>query len=429
MKKSTKQLYTLATTALIGLTIFSGCGKSEDGPEEEPEGKVGVENLLKNVQGKELDGEQDLPDSFLQSNANFSFDLFKKLASEENAVFSPVPVYASLALIANGAEDQAHNEILEALNLEDLNAEEINAYYHELMKRLESEQENIDLTLSNSIWFDDHFEEKVDFLETNKTYYEADSFKINFMDQNTPVVMNDWIDDQTNGKIEVMVDEIDMDAVMYLFSTIYFDAEWEMPFKASESYGSEFFAEAETLEVDKMTGRFNLETVLTADEEGVILPYEAEEYSFVALMPSEGTKVRDYLNDFDQEKMIELSKEIKEEEVDLLLPKFEVNFENLLNDPLKEMGIQEMFDLGSNSLSKMGESEGNLFVSKIFQKTYLVVDEEGTEAASAVGTEIATTSMPVEKRVIDFNRPFLYGIIDNETDLPIFLGIMDHPGK
>ena len=403
---------------MIGLALLTSCGK-----EEAPE----AENLLDNIQAQEVEEVTKLPNEFLQAQANFSLDLFKELAEEENAVFSPVPVYYSLALIANGADEAAQSEILNKLALDDWTLEEVNGYYHELIQRLESDREDVGLNLSNSIWYDRDFKANEEFLETNKSYYGADSFKIDFTDAKAPLAMNDWVSEATNGKIEEMVEEMNPEAVMYLFSTIYFDADWEMPFKGSDTYESEFLVDGEELQVEKITGRFELETVETADEEGIVLPYQDDRYSFIALLPDESTDIRGYLSTFDEAKLLALISEIKEEEVDLLIPKFEVNYENVLNTPLQDLGIEGIFDARANHLSPMGTADGNLYVSEIFQKTYLSLNEKGTEAASAVGTEISETSLPMETRIIDFNRPFLYSIVEKETGLPVFIGIMDRP--
>ena len=403
---------------MIGLALLTSCGKEE---------AFEAENLLDNIQAQEVEEVKELPNEFLQAQANFSLDLFKELAEEENAVFSPVPVYYSLALIVNGADEAAQSEILKSLALDDLSIEEVNSYYHELIQRLESDTKDVELNLSNSIWYDQDFKANEEFLETNKSYYEADSYRIDFSAASAPLAMNDWVSELTNGKIEEMVEEMNPEAVMYLFSTIYFDANWEMPFKGSDTYESEFLVEGEELQVEKMTGRFELETVETADEEGIVLPYKDDRYSFIALLPDESTDIRGYLSTFDEAKLLALISEIKEEEVDLLIPKFEVNYENVLNTPLQDLGIEGIFDSMANPLSLMGTADGNLYVSEIFQKTYLSLDEKGTEAASAVGTEISETSLPIETRIIDFNRPFLYSIVEKETGLPVFIGIMDQP--
>lgn len=389
--------------------------------------KVDAENLLEGVEAVEAETVEELPESFIRANTEFSLTLFKELVREDNPVFSPVPVYLSLALLANGAEDDANREILETLNVADLTDEELNGYYHKLIDILETDTEGVELNISNSIWHDKEFEANTDFLQLNKTYYNTDTFKLDFADKKAPTEMNDWISNATNEKIEKMVDEIGADTVMYLFSTIYFDGKWEMPFDLEDTYASEFLLDGENIDVQKMTGRFEIEHIITDAEEGIILPYEDEQYSFVALMPNQEMTVREYLASMNSSKGIELYNQIKKEEVDLLLPKFEISFENKLTDVLPDMGIKEIFNPEKNILSKMGKATGNLYVSEMAQKTFIEVNELGTEAASAVSSAIDMMSLPEPKPTIDFNRPFVYGIIDNDTGLPIFLGIMDNP--
>ncbi len=311
MKKSNRNVLIVLAGILAGIGLFFFFRTADNGDtntEEDQEltTKVNAEDLLEGVEPEDTERIKDLPQSFFTSNAEFSLELFKELAAEENAVFSPVPVYLSLALVSNGAEDEASSEILDTLNLTDLSDEEFNSYHHELINILKAEDANADLNISNSIWYDEDFQANADFLQTNKTYYDADSYTIDFSDSKSPNEMNDWVSEATNGKIEKMVDEIGSDAVMYLFSTIYFDGKWEMPFEAQHSYESDFLVEGETRQVEKMTGRFDIESIITEEEEGIVLPYEDNEYSFLALMPAEGVDVREYLQSFDEAKLNEI---------------------------------------------------------------------------------------------------------------------------
>lgn len=427
-KKIRKKFLYLGTITGLGMLLLSGCGQEEPEGEGDMETGAKAENLLTNVKAGEAEVIDELSPEFLKGNTQFSLDLFKEIATEENAVYSPVPVYTSLGLIANGVKGGAQNEIFESLHIEAMDITEINASYQKLMQDLTAETATNELLLSNSIWYNTSFSPNETFLEKNKTYYEADSFKLDFSDPNAKLTMNDWVDEATKGKIDKMVDEMDPNAVMYLFSTIYLNADWEMPFKNSATYEGDFVTGDKTVTIEKMNGVFDLETLVSAHGEGVVLPFAGEDYSFVAFMPTEEVDLSDYLNNVTIEQAVTLFEEMQTEKVDLHFPKFEVNFENVLNDPLQTLGVQAIFDMNTDQLAPMGTAGGNLYVNKMFQKTYLAVDEKGTEAASAVGTEISETSLLIpEGRMIDFNRPFLYGIIDNETGLPLFIGRMDQP--
>lgn len=429
MKKSNRNIliFLAGVFAAFALSfIFRTVNQSDDQPTTTP---VSAENLLEEVVAENVDTVDELPAPFLAGTTEFSLELFKELGAEQNAVFSPVPVYLSLALISNGAEDPANQEILDALQLTDQTAEEFNRYYHELANRIETESEGTTVNLSNSIWYDQEFQANPTFLQLNKTYYNTDTYKLDFRNQQAPIEMNNWVSNATEGKIEKMVEDIGADTVMYLFSTIYFNGKWEVPFEAEDTYASEFSVDGEILEVDKMTGRFEIEYMMTDTEEGIILPYDDGQYSFLALMPNREMNVREYLGTLNQAKLLELYQAVNKDEIDLLLPKFEVSFENTLTETLPKLGIQTMFNPEINSLSKMGEATGNLYVSEMLQKTFIEVNELGTEAASAVSTSIDMTSMPEPKPTIDFNRPFIYSVVDNNTGLPVFLGIMDNPEK
>lgn len=428
MEKSNRNILIFLAGVFAGIALLS-VFRTLNSSDTNPVKKVDAENLLEGVEASNVEAVDELPEAFIEANMEFSFELFKALTEEENPVFSPVPVYLSLALLANGAEEDANREILEALNVANLTEEKFNAYYHKLIGLLETESEGVELNISNSIWHDQTFEANTDFLQLNKTYYDTDTFKLDFSDKKAPTEMNEWVSNATNGKIDEIIDTIDANTVMYLFSTIYFDGKWEVPFEMEGTYESEFSVDGETLELDKMTGRFELDHIITDAEEGIILPYEDDQFSFIALMPNREQTVREYLETMDQAKIMELVNAVEKDEVDILLPKFEVNFENKLTDTLPSMGIKEIFDSETNSLSKIGQATGNLYVSEMIQKTFIEVNELGTEAASVASSTITMTSMPEPKPLIDFNRPFVYGIIDKETGLPVFMGIMDNPEK
>ncbi len=118
----------------------------------------------------------------------------------------------------------------------------------------------------------------------------------------------------------------------------------------------------------------------------------------------------------------------KEKNIELLLPKFESRYEDSLIDELYNLGMNTPFISGSADFSKMNESgEKNLFISEVKHKTYVKVDEKGTEAAAATSVEVRLTGMPMEIPKLTFDRPFVYGIVDVTTGIPLFIGIMEDP--
>ena len=166
--------------------------------------------------------------------------------------------------------------------------------------------------------------------------------------------------------------------------------------------------------------------------EGVILPYEDESIAFLALMPAAEMSVREMYEQLTWEKVSGLLDQEETTFCNLRLPKFEVTFEKELNDSLKEMGLQKAFDGSQADLSGLGETFAgeNLFINLVKQKAVLILDEEGTEASAATMVAIKEgCAMEYEKQPVNvyFDRPFLYMIIDRNSDIPLFMGIMDNP--
>ncbi len=432
LEESNKKLIVIAITIVVAILLvfilrymFPVVQEIENSDDPKLDG-VFAENLMEDFEEENSQLAGDLPESFIEGKLEFSLDLFERLLEDENPVYSPIPVYLALGLLANGADKEAREEIFLAINEDDTKGEELNRYYRDLIGEISEVEGDTSFNISNSIWYDRDFKAKDDFLQKNKNYYGAGAYKIDFENKEAPKLINQWVRDATNSKINKMLDQIDEKTVMYLFSTIYFDAKWETPFPKDKSFRGDFFLENDSLEVEKMSNTFEVKSIINEEESLIVLPYKDSRYSFMALMPREGIDIRDYVKGLDMEEIGKRINSIEKERLNIILPKFEVSFENRLDNDLKDMGIERIFDPQVNSLEKMGESSGNIYLSKMIQKTYIKVDEEGTEAASVVEAQIDVTSL---SPTIDFNRPFVYSILDKDTGLAVFLGIMDNPSK
>jgi serine protease inhibitor len=392
--------------------------------------KVQAENLMAGVKGENIAVTKDFSKAFIDSTAEFSIEMFKQYAGEENAVYSPTPLYLALGLVLNGAEGETKEELIAALGKYDVTAEELNLYYKSLMAQLEQNTKDTKLNISNSIWYDNHFNVKNRFLETNKTYFNADAYKVDFRAPETPGAINNWVKKATENKIDKMVEEIDPQVVMMLFSSIYFNSSWEQKFIKNNTRVGVFNIN-DTLKVntDFMNKKEEMKYINNENEQGVFLPYSGGKFAFMAVMPNETVDMKQYISELNKDSISEKLNSLRTGEVKLSLPKFEIEYGKSLETALKALGIKEMFSRESADLSAMGNSIGNLYVSDVLQKTYIRVDEEGAEAASVVKVEIRTTSVAIDEVSINFNRPFIYAILDTETNLPIFLGIMNNPQK
>lgn len=414
------KLYVKRIVSLIAMTgvIFSMTGCSN---------KIKSTNLMNNVKASVVE-KKELDENFIKQTANFSVKLFQKSAKEnENSMISPVSVMMALSMTANGA-DTTTKEEMEKLLAGGRSIDELNEFLYAYKNQLPSDTDN-KLSLANSIWFrDDKDRLKVepDFLQKNTNYYGAEAYKSPF-DRTTVDDINQWVKDHTDGMIDNMVDSIDKDSIMYLLNAVVFDAKWENPYTKNDVNSGEFTAWDGTIRsVDMMSSEEGM-YLDDGTATGIIKNYKGGQYSFVALLPNEGTNVNDYLESLTGEHLLSVIENAQSTMVVTRIPKFNYDYTIKMNDALIELGLQTAFDSDAADFSKLGSSSnGNIYIGEVLHKSYISVDELGTKAGAVTKVEMATESAMVTGYEVYLNRPFVYAIIDNSTNLPIFLGkLMD----
>jgi serpin B len=284
------------------------------------------------------------------------------------------------------------------------------------------------LRLANSIWFtqDGRFTVSRDFLQTNADFYGAGVYSVPF-DDGTLNEINGWVKDNTDGMIPQILDSIPESAVMYLVNALAFEGTWIEPYDEYQVSPGEFTAEDGT----KHTAEFmhSEENVYLEDTHasGFLKYYKGGKYAFAALLPEEGISVSDYAASLTGEKLTRILNSARNTPVTAALPKFETAFGTELSDVLKAMGMEAAFDPSSADFSGIGTSSGgNIFISRVLHKTFISVGEQGTKAGAATVVEMEDGCALMEeepKRVI-LDRPFVYMLIDSETNLPFFIGAL-----
>lgn len=414
------KLYVKRIVSIIAMTgvIFSMTGCSN---------KIKSANLMKNVKASVVE-KKELDENFIKQTANFSVKLFQKSTKEnESSMISPVSVMMALSMTANGADTGTKKE-MEQLLAGGGSIDELNEYLYAYKNQLPSDSDNR-LSLANAIWFrDDKDQLKVepDFLQKNANYYGAEAYESPF-DKTTVDDINQWVKDHTDGMIDNMVDRINKDSIMYLLNAVVFDAKWENPYTKNDVNSGEFTAWDGTIRsVDMMTSD---ESMYLDDgtATGIIKNYKGGQYSFVALLPNEGTNVNDYLESLTGEHLLSIIENAQSTTVITRIPKFSHNYTIKMNDALIELGLQTAFDSDAADFSKLGSSsDGNIYIGEVLHKSYISVDELGTKAGAVTKVEMVTESAMVTGYEVFLNRPYVYAIIDNNTKLPLFLGtVMD----
>ena len=394
--------------------------------------KVQAADLMEGVQANTVTGKA-ADDAFAQSQMRLAVELFQSSVLEskdENVLISPLSIQLALAMTANGADGNTKAE-MEALLGGEISLEDLNEYLYSHVNNLPS-AEKYKLQIANSIWFRDdegRLQVEKDFLQKNADYYGAQAYKAAFDDQ-TLKDINNWVKDHTDGMIDSILDQIDEDAVMYLINALVFDAEWQHVYDKSDVYKGKFTNIGGTeKQVDMMHSE---ETVYLQDENaiGFMKPYSGSKYNFAVLLPNEGVDIYEYIAGLTGESLMETLSTPQLGMVMATLPKFSYEYELTMNDVLKELGMPSAFIGDTADFSKMAHSSrGNIYIGDVLHKTFISVDELGTKAGAVTKVQMNDESAPMSEWVVTLNRPFVYMIIDNETNLPVFIGtVMDVQG-
>lgn len=410
--------FMLCITLVLG---FSGCGSLFP--------VARATDLMKDVKAETVIG-KNADNRFTGQMAAMSAELFKRSAAEgKNTLVSPLSVAMSLAMTANGADGETLKQMAELIG-GDISVDELNEYFYGYIKNLPSEPK-AKLGIANSIWFrDDENRLKVekDFLQTNADYYNAGAYKAPF-DDSTIKAINLWVDDNTDGMIDSIIDEIFEDTVMYLINAIVFDAEWEKVYNKENLSDGTFNAYDGTKQNVRM---MSSEESLYLDDgmaTGFVKNYVGGNYSFAALLPNSGIDVDDYISSLSGSRILTTLNSVQTVAVNATMPKFSFDFKLVMNDLLIDMGMTDAFSSSEADFGKMAtSSRGNIYVGEVLHKTFISVDELGTKAGAVTKVEMRDEMAVVDVKTVVLDRPFVFMIIDNGTDLPLFMGAVTRIG-
>ena len=359
------------------------------------------------------------PDAeFCAKQMDFSVELFRKAAQKsrcKNTLIAPISVTMALSMAVNGAEGKTEAEMLAVLG--GFTADELNSYLGNWWIDLKND-ERCALQMANSIWIRDvaGFEAKEPFLANVAKYYRAQVFKAPFNEIGVQKI-NGWVDENTDGMIDQLVEELRPETMMMLINALAFDAQWKEPYTDDHVRKASFT----TLEGKKQTAQMMYSTESTYLEGegavGFLRPYAGGKYSFGALLPEEGT-FEQYVGNLTGAQLSALLENKQTATVNARLPQFTNEYSVNLNDTLKEMGMPSAFIGGFGKMS----SE-DLLIGEVLHKSVIEVTQSGTRAAAVTSVAMDKYSMPFDDpKTVTLDRPFIYFILDNETNLPIFMG-------
>jgi len=363
-----------------------------------------------------------------EADNKFTFNLLKQVAAGEptskNLMLSPLSVSIAVAMTSNGSNGQTLTDIRNAMQFKDFTEAEVNSYYQKLIKSLPELDSRAKLHMANSIWYRNNFSVLPSFLETNKTNYQAKVSALDFASPNSKNTINSWVNEQTQGKIPTIIDQISNDMVMYLINAVYFKSAWRSQFDKSNTAKAAFkLADGATVQTDFMQGdRIDLRVAVDQNAAIYELPYGNDIYSMVIVLPKVGVQLKDVVENIDANKWKIWADGLAKTNTSVKMPKFKFSYEKTLNETLAGLGMSNAFSDQAN-FTRIN-ANGGLTISEVKHKTFLDVNEEGTEAAAVTSVGVALTSLP-QPIVID--RPFMFAIRERHTGLILFTGLVNNP--
>lgn len=396
---------------------FSGCGKTVGKVHNKGVKSGAVRDLTEGI-SKNESASKAPDDEFKAAASSFAAELFKDNYSKgKTTLVSPLSVLTALALVQNGAQGNTLAQFEQALG--GLDRDTLNAYMRAYCDFL---TESDELKIANSVWTDSGAEAKRAFLQKAVDSYSAQLFSAPLSDPKTVESINSWVKKNTDGMIPKIIEKADRYAVMMLVNAIAFDAKWETPYKRSDIERLEFTSySGSKKKTDFMCSTENI-YLKDGGAVGFMKPYKNGRFAFAALLPDENTGIDDYVASLSGDKLMKIFSSAKRgNEGNVKMPKFRAEYSTQLIDTLKKMGVKDAFDNKTADFSSLVENR-DAYIATVVHKTFIEVDEKGTRAAASTLVGADTMSL-MEPYSVCLNRPFVYMIVDTETNLPLFIGV------
>ena len=338
--------------------------------------------------------------SLYLSSCSFQTSFFKEINTQnigKNVIISPLSAYQVLGLTANGANGKSQEEML--LALENQNIEELNEINLEILK---ASKDFSTIEIANAIMT--ALTPKENFVDI-ALKYDSSIEPLKSVTQ-----INNWCNLKTHGKIPKILEQIPPNTVMILLNALYFKGEWIKEFSENLTTIKTFYNfndESKSTKIEMMSIKENYNFYEDNIQQIIELPYKKDYMSAIIILPNKSIDINEYISGLDDEIIQKLIKRMTIKEVQLQLPKFELDFSSSLKNILKKMGMVQVFDQALADLT--GMKEGNdIYIGEVLQKAYLKVDEKGSEAAAITTVIVNTKSMPINNYKMFVNRPFLF---------------------
>lgn len=368
--------------------------------------------VLSDEQRKMIDGSNE-----------FALNLFCQVSGFDSKVISPMSVSYLMGMLANGADGETRREILTAMGCNGVSLEQLNEFYAEMIRCAGNFDKTTTINIANYIAINKQYKLKTAFAQAMTEAYGAGVESLDFASPATAKHINQWCSKHTDGMIPGIIDNTDPNAVSYIMNAIYFNGTWSGKFDKRQTKLENF--QGYTRDIKKVQMMHRNAKYMYMDNDSfaaVCIPYGNGAYKMTVLLPNQDKSIGEMVKSLDAKTLGELGNRMDDCIVDLKLPRFTTEIEQPLNEVIGKLGAPSMF-MSSANFSNF--ADGNLFVSKMFQKAKIEVGEEGTKAAAVTAAVMTLSAFhPEEPRRVVFhaNRPFVYMITEESTGAILFMG-------
>lgn len=365
-----------------------------------------------------------LEKQLIETSNQFGLELFRQLASEEegkNIFISPLSAAMALGMAYNGAAGSTEEAMRQTLRFGRMAADEINQSARSLIQLLTQLDPAVTMEIANSLWYRLGFAVEPEFIRLNRDYYRAEVQGLDFASPAAPSTINAWVCDKTHGKISAIVDRIDPRTMLYLINAIYFKGIWTRKFDPNRTQ-DDLFTSVDGTQVPcrMMTQEGEFSYFEDEDTQVVDLPYGNGMFSMLVVLPKLGWSADALADAVDVEKWNLWTGRLAKRRGSLQLPKFKLEYEKSLKEALSALGMAEAFTDTAN-FARINP-QGNLFISEVKHKSFVEVDEKGTEAAAVTAVVVGVTSFDPGFFVMRVDRPFLFAIRERHSGSILFIG-------
>ncbi|KAM4803066.1 serpin B4-like isoform X1 [Urocitellus parryii] len=384
------------------------------------------------------------------ANTKFTLDLFRQLRKEgDNVFYSPVSILSALAMLDLGARGNTALQMEKVLHFNEItekatkkptapHAGESGNVHHEIQKfltELNKPSDAYNLKIANRVYGEKEFQFLQEYLDGIKKFYLATVESLDFKNapEESRKKINSWVECQTNEKIKDLfpIKTIDQTTRLVLVNAVYFKGRWDKEFKKELTTEAKFWQNknvSKSVQMMAKSGHFNFAFLEDVQAKILEIPYKGNDLSMVLLLPNDADGLQELEDKLTAEKLMEWTSpgSMEMTNVNVRLPRFKVEETYDLKTMLSAMGMEDVFCPQKADLSGMTGTQG-LSVSKVVHKSFVEVNEEGTEAAAATGIVVKLTSAPMPAISFYCDHPFLFFIKQNKTHSILFLGRVTSP--